>query len=113
MAVPDDVSAGDDITAVRQNELFQAVRDEITDRASGDTSLGTRIDNLPTPLTEEQVDARVRVGVGPEVSARTSADTALGTRIDNLVIPTFTRYANEAALPSTVPANTIAWFPEA
>ena len=26
--------------------------------------------------------------------------------------PTLTRYANEAALPSTVPAGTIAWFPE-
>ena len=25
----------------------------------------------------------------------------------------FVRYANKAALPSTVPANTVAWYPEA
>ena len=45
---------------------------------------------------------------GSRANAFTVADE---TKLDSL--PTFTRYANEAAVPANVPSGTIAWFPEA
>ena len=47
-----------------------------------------------------------------KIAADIARDTEVTAAINALTIPTFTRYANEAALPSTVPANTIAWYPE-
>ena len=47
----------------RDTEVADAIATEITERSVADAALGTRIDNLPTPLTSSQVDARVRAGV--------------------------------------------------
>ena len=81
--------------------------------ASGGSDLGQVSDVIrslssppgPQPSTEapQPVKAVAEVGDGDDFARKDHAHSGW----------VFVRYANEAALPSTVPANTIAWFPEA
>jgi len=60
-------------------------------------------------VTVTQMNTAIAAAIN---SSRANAFTTQDeTKLDSL--PTFTRYANEAAVPANVPSGTIGWFPEA
>ena len=58
-------------------------------------------------LNQSQVDARIA-----DWAETSNTDAIPASKLSNAPQTTFTRYANEAALPAIVPAGTVAWVPE-